>query len=79
MLEILRERRWWGFTVFVLGMLVLCAVLSRWQWQRYQVRLEENDRLDAALSGQATPIEDLLIAQPRQIPHPPMEVPEFLL
>ncbi len=64
MLQILRERRWWGFTVFVLGMLVLCAVLSRWQWQRYQVRLEENDRLDAALSGQPTPIEDLLTAQP---------------
>lgn len=64
MLEILRQRRWLGFTAFVLAMLVLCVVLARWQWSRYQVRLAENDRLDAALSAPAAPIDDLLDAAP---------------
>ncbi len=64
MLGILRQRRWLGFTAFVLAMLVLCAVLARWQWGRYQVRLAENDRLDAALSAPPAPVDDLLDAAP---------------
>lgn len=64
MLEILRQRRWLGFTAFVLAMLVLCVVLARWQWNRYQLRLAENDRLDAALSAPAVPVADLLDAAP---------------
>jgi cytochrome oxidase assembly protein ShyY1 len=64
MLGILRQRRWLGFTAFVVGMLVLCVVLARWQWNRYQVRLAENDRLDAALSAPAVPVDELLDAAP---------------
>lgn len=64
MLAILRQRRWLGFTAFVLAMLVLCAVLARWQWSRYQVRLAENDRLDAALSAPAVSVDELLDAGP---------------
>ncbi len=64
MLEILRQRRWVGFTVFILAMLVLCVFLARWQWNRYQVRLGENDRLDAALSAPAVPVDALLEAAP---------------
>ncbi|HYN56756.1 MAG TPA: SURF1 family cytochrome oxidase biogenesis protein [Motilibacterales bacterium] len=64
MLEILRQRRWWGFTAFILAMLVLCVILARWQWNRYQVRLAENDRLDAALSAPAAPVDELLDAAP---------------
>jgi cytochrome oxidase assembly protein ShyY1 len=63
-LGILRQRRWLGFTAFVLAMLVLCAVLARWQWSRYQVRLTENDRLDASLSAPPAPVGDLLDAGP---------------
>jgi cytochrome oxidase assembly protein ShyY1 len=63
-LAILRQRRWLGFTAFVVAMLVLCAVLARWQWSRYQVRLAENDRLDAALSAPALPVDELLDAAP---------------
>jgi cytochrome oxidase assembly protein ShyY1 len=63
-LAILRQRRWLGFTAFVVAMLVLCAVLARWQWNRYQVRLAENDRLDAALSAPAVPVDELLDAAP---------------
>ena len=64
MLGILRQRRWLGFTAFVVGMLVLCVILARWQWNRYQVRLAENDRLDAALSAPAVPVDELLDAAP---------------
>ena len=64
MLDILRQRRWLGFTAFILAMLVLCVVLARWQWSRYQVRLAENDRLDAALSAPAVAIDELLDAAP---------------
>jgi cytochrome oxidase assembly protein ShyY1 len=63
-LAILRQRRWLGFTAFVLAMLVLCAVLARWQWSRYQVRLAENDRLDAALSAPAVSVDEVLDAAP---------------
>ncbi len=64
MLEILRQRRWLGFTAFVGVMLVLCVILARWQWDRYQVRLAENDRLDAALSATPVDIDQLLDALP---------------
>ncbi len=64
MLAILRQRRWLGFTVFVLAMVALTLFLARWQWNRYQVRLAENDRLDAALSAPAVPVDQLLSAGP---------------
>ena len=64
MLQALRQRRWWGFTAFILVMLVLCVLLARWQWHRYHVRLAENDRLDAAITGPAVPVADLLEARP---------------
>ncbi len=64
MLAILRQRRWLGFTVFLLVMVVLTLFLARWQWNRYQVRLAENDRLDAALSAPAVPVGELLDAGP---------------
>lgn len=64
MLEVLRQRRWLGFSAFVVAMLALCVVLANWQWNRYQQRTQENEALDTALSAPTTPIEDLLEAQP---------------
>jgi cytochrome oxidase assembly protein ShyY1 len=64
MLELLRQRRWLGFSASVLGMLVLCVVLARWQWGRYQERSAENSRLDAALAAPAVPIDDLVAPGP---------------
>ncbi len=64
MLEVLRQRRWLGFSAFVLAMLVLCVVLANWQWGRYQQRSAENDHLDAALAEPAVPVDDLLEATP---------------
>ncbi len=72
MLGILRQRRWLGFTAFVVGMLLLCVILARWQWSRYQVRLAENDRLDAALSAPAVPVNELLDAAPAGTDAPPL-------
>ena len=45
-------------------MLVVCVLLSRWQWHRYHQRLAENDRLDAALSAPAVPVDELISAAP---------------
>lgn len=64
MLELLRQRRWLGFSVFVLAMLVLCVVLARWQWNRYEQRQGENAALDAALAAPTAPVESLLTAAP---------------
>lgn len=62
MLHLLRQRRWLGFTLFVLAMLTVCVLMARWQWSRYQVRTAENDRLDAALSAPVVPISEVLTA-----------------
>lgn len=64
MRSILRQRRWWAFTLFVAAMLALCVVLANWQWSRYQQRNAENDRLDAALAAPTVPVDDLLDAGP---------------
>jgi cytochrome oxidase assembly protein ShyY1 len=60
----MRQRRWLGFTAFILVMLVLCVFLARWQWNRYQIRLAENERQEAALSAPAVDVAQLLDADP---------------
>ncbi|MGB8020914.1 MAG: SURF1 family cytochrome oxidase biogenesis protein [Candidatus Nanopelagicales bacterium] len=74
MVELLKQRRWLGFTVFVLGMMVLCVFLARWQWSRYEERSAANDLLDAALAAPAVPVDDLLDAAPAD-PNPPALAP----
>ena len=64
MLELLRQRRWLGFTVFALAMLVLCLLLARWQWHRYEVRQLENARIDAVLSAPVAPLGEVIAATP---------------
>ncbi len=59
-LELLRQRRWLGFSIFVLAMLVLCVVLARWQWNRYEQRQLENAALDAAVSAPTVAVDTLL-------------------
>lgn len=71
MLHLLRQRRWLGFTFFVLAMLTICVLMARWQWSRYQVRTAENGLLDAALSAPVVPIAEVLTATPaRPDPQP---------
>lgn len=76
MLELLKQRRWLGFTAFVLGMVVLCAVLARWQWHRYQARSAQNHLLDAALAAPAVPVDELIHAAPAA-PIPPTLPPQL--
>lgn len=70
MREILRQRRWLGFSAFVLVVLGLCLVLANWQWNRYQQRSAENDLLDAALSAPAVPVADLIDPGPADVGAP---------
>jgi len=65
-LELLRQRRWLGFSAFVLALLVLCVVLARWQWNRFEQRQAENAALDAALAAPTVPVQSLLSAAPSQ-------------
>lgn len=76
MLELLKQRRWLGFTVFALGMMLLCVLLARWQWSRYQERSAANDLLDAAIAARAVPVDDLLSAAPADA-NPPDLPPEL--
>lgn len=64
MLELLRTRRWAGFTLFALAMVVLTGFLANWQWNRYEQRQRENSQLDAALSAAPVPVDSLITAAP---------------
>jgi cytochrome oxidase assembly protein ShyY1 len=69
-LQVLRQRRWLGFTAFVVVMLGVCGALANWQWQRYQLRQVENARLDVALAAAPVPVEELLEPVPPGSPVP---------
>ena len=71
MRSVLRQRRWWAFSLFVVAMLALCVVLANWQWSRYQERRAENDRLDAALAAPTAPVDAILAAGPAGTAQPP--------
>ncbi len=45
-------------------MLVLCLLLARWQWHRYEMRQLENARIDAVLSAPVAPLGDVIAATP---------------
>ncbi|MGV1004626.1 MAG: SURF1 family protein [Candidatus Nanopelagicales bacterium] len=61
---LLRQRRWLGFTVFALAIVVLTGFLAHWQWSRYRFRQTENAHLDAALTAAPQDIAGLLTAGP---------------
>lgn len=72
MLELLRQRRWLGFTLFAAVMVGLCVVLANWQWQRYQLRQDQNAQLDAALAAPAAPISQVLTPSAADAPVQPL-------
>lgn len=67
---LLRQRRWAGFTAFVLILVVTTGALAHWQWSRYRQRQVENARLDAALAAPAVPVDSLLTAGPAGVGRP---------
>ena len=56
MLELLRTRRWAGFTALVIGLIVAFGLLSRWQWSRAEERHAERLMLEAAQASTPTPL-----------------------
>ncbi|MFA7323813.1 MAG: SURF1 family protein [Candidatus Nanopelagicales bacterium] len=53
MLQLLRTRRWIGFTCLVLFVIIAFGLLSRWQWSRAETKREE--RIALATAAQVTP------------------------
>lgn len=48
MLQLLRTRRWAGFTVLVAVLIIAFGLLSRWQWQRAEDRRTDRLTMEAA-------------------------------
>jgi cytochrome oxidase assembly protein ShyY1 len=53
MLELLRTRRWIGFTCLVVAVIIAFGLLSRWQWSRAETKHQERIALEQA--GAVTP------------------------
>lgn len=53
MLQLLRTRRWIGFTCLVVAVIIAFGLLSRWQWGRAETKRQERIALEQA--GQVTP------------------------
>ncbi len=51
--------RWIVLHVFVLGVVVTCAVAGLWQLSRLSERRERNDRIRAAMEGPARDVSDV--------------------
>lgn len=56
MLELLRTRRWVGFTGLVIAVIVAFGLLSRWQWNRAQERHAERVMLEASQASTPVPL-----------------------
>lgn len=57
MLELLRTRRWAGFTALVIGLIVAFGLLSRWQWSRAEERQVERVMLEASQASDPAPLQ----------------------
>lgn len=64
MLDLLRTRRWIGFTALVAGAIVGFGLLSLWQWHRADERRAERVTLQASLEAAPVPVTDLLPLSP---------------
>lgn len=60
MLDLLRTRRWIGFTALVVGAIIGFGLLSMWQWHRADERRIERVALQSSLEASPVPIDDLL-------------------
>ena len=54
-----RRPKWIALHVFVLGVVVTCAVAGVWQLSRLSERRERNDRIRAAMEGPARDVSDV--------------------
>jgi cytochrome oxidase assembly protein ShyY1 len=56
----LLSRRWLGLALLMVLVAVGMVVLGLWQYERYQVRAQINDRIDAAGTAEPRPLADVL-------------------
>ncbi len=56
----LASARWLGLTAAAVCAVVVCALLSQWQWGRAEQRAEANARIEAA--GDPAPLDEVLAA-----------------
>ena len=53
MLQLLRTRRWIGFTALVVGVIIAFGLLSRWQWSRAEEKRAERNAIATVTSEPA--------------------------
>ena len=68
MLALLRTRRWIGFTVLVIVVIVAFGILSRWQWARADEKRQERVASAAAMQTRAEAVETLLPGNTPAVP-----------
>ncbi len=56
----LLTRRWAGMLLATLGIVAVCLVAARWQWNRYESRVAVNEALDVAAAQGPVPVADLV-------------------
>jgi cytochrome oxidase assembly protein ShyY1 len=61
-LQLLRTRRWLGFTAVVIGAIIAFGLLSTWQWHRAEIRRAERIALQTASQGEPTPLGAIALA-----------------
>jgi len=59
-INLLRTRRWLGFSVLVIGVVVAFGLLSQWQWHRAQERDAQRRDLLAHTDGPAQALEGIV-------------------
>lgn len=64
MRDLLRTRRWIGFTALVAGAIIGFGLLSLWQWQRADERRAERVTLQASLEAAPVPLDELTPLSP---------------
>jgi cytochrome oxidase assembly protein ShyY1 len=80
MRRLIGDPRWWGLVALALLIAVSAVFLGRWQFGRWEQRIERNDRLAAALAEPTAPAEQLFspAAQPTQEWRPATVTGEYL-
>lgn len=60
MLRLFRQPRWIGLVLLVLLSVVVCYFLARWQWSRYEGRVQANSVQELNDSQAAVPVDSLM-------------------
>jgi cytochrome oxidase assembly protein ShyY1 len=54
--RLLLKPKWAGLTLAVIAAVVLCLFAARWQWDRYQFKVDRKERVEQALAAAPQPI-----------------------